>query len=302
MIIPLANEIPSQQIPSRMELERMMEIPGVRWLRLRGDLGEAQDRREAGGLEEVWVWLNRTGEGVVWGSEDRMFLRQWMYGIFGGVAEVGWRWTRLAGTQDVEVMVISRAWLARRIGGDGARLHPEFARWLEEGGRLAFAGLMTGPEGELASGLRELDPASPAAALRLEARVLEWSALRLFRTSRADEGAGFCQRVHTAGVVGKAIQLLATRLEAAIDLNDLGKRCGVSPAYLSRRVKQETGRTLREHQRKLRIGLACELLRVPDASVTGVALDVGYQSLSHFAKAFREETGRTPSEWRLQSS
>jgi AraC-like DNA-binding protein len=31
--------------------------------------------------------------------------------------------------------------------------------------------------------------------------------------------------------------------------------------------------------------------------VTEVALNVGYQSLSHFAKAFREETGRTPSEW-----
>ena len=30
---------------------------------------------------------------------------------------------------------------------------------------------------------------------------------------------------------------------------------------------------------------------------SGAALEVGYQSLSHFAIAFREETGRSPSEW-----
>ena len=29
----------------------------------------------------------------------------------------------------------------------------------------------------------------------------------------------------------------------------------------------------------------------------GTSLEVGYQSLSHFAKAFREETGESPSKW-----
>jgi AraC-like DNA-binding protein len=32
-------------------------------------------------------------------------------------------------------------------------------------------------------------------------------------------------------------------------------------------------------------------------NVTEAALEVGYQSLSHFAKAFREETGLTPRAW-----
>ena len=97
--------------------------------------------------------------------------------------------------------------------------------------------------------------------------------------------------------VGEFTNRTATVVDP-IDLAALGRECGVSPTHLSRVVKQKTGKTLREHQRRLRIAAACELLRKEDATVTGVALDVGYQSLSHFAKAFREETGKTPREWR----
>jgi AraC-like DNA-binding protein len=32
-------------------------------------------------------------------------------------------------------------------------------------------------------------------------------------------------------------------------------------------------------------------------NVTEASLEVGYQSLSHFSKAFREETGLCPSDW-----
>jgi AraC-like DNA-binding protein len=60
--------------------------------------------------------------------------------------------------------------------------------------------------------------------------------------------------------------------------------------------------TLQRHLRRLRIEHACEALDSGRMNVTEVALEVGYQSLSHFAKAFRDETGRSPSEWLARSA
>lgn len=279
-----------------MQLEQWMDLGGVTCWRLRGRSVKAGSTWQAKISGEIWLWLNRSGEGMIWGAEDRMYFRPGMYVIFGEDEAEKWRWTRLPGEHHAEIVVISRAWLARRIGS--GHVHPEFGKWLEGGGKLAFAGLMTGPEKDLEQRLVELESEDPGAALRVEASVLEWAAVRLFRTSRADAGAGFCHQVGKAGSVERTLRLLQQRLADPIDLAALGRECGVSPTHLSRLVKQKTGKTLREHQRRLRIAAACELLRKEDATVTGVALDVGYQSLSHFAKAFREETGKTPREWR----
>ena len=279
-------------------LERWLDVGGVSCWRMEGRAQRAGSTWQRPIEGEVWVWLNRTGEGMIWGAEDRMFLRPGMYAIFGDDSGGRWRWTRLPGEHSVEVVVISRAWLARRLGGREGLVHPDFSRWLGEGGKLAFAGLMTAPEKALADGLAGLDPGEAATPLRIEARILEWAAVRLFRRGRGDAGAGFCHQLGVPEPVERALRLLEARMESPLDLADLGKRCGVSPTHLSRLVKRRTGRGLREHQRRIRIESACELLRDPGARVTEVALEVGYQSLSHFAKAFREETGKSPSEWR----
>jgi AraC-like DNA-binding protein len=281
-----------------MRMERWLDLGGVSCLRLGGRSEKAGSTWQAQVSGEIWVWLNGEGEGVIWGAEDRMYLRPGMYAIFGEDEAERWRWTRLPGEHAAEVVVVSRAWLARRIGSDRRWVHPDYSAWLEGGSKLAFAGLMTGPEKTLAEGLAGLDRESPGVAMRVEARVLEWAAIRLFRTGRSDEGAGFCQRVGQASAVERALGLLRERIGEPIDLAGLGKRCGVSPTHLSRLVKRRTGRTLREHQRRMRISAACDLLREEEAMVTEVALEVGYQSLSHFAKAFREETGQSPREWR----
>ena len=77
---------------------------------------------------------------------------------------------------------------------------------------------------------------------------------------------------------------------------------GCAPPYLSRLVKQETGKTLLLHLRSLRISKAAEMLSQNRFNVTEVALEVGYQSLSHFSKAFSLEKGMTPSQFLRRSS
>jgi len=283
-----------------MDWHRWLGLGGLDCWRLRGQVGQGVSQWQAQVDGEVWLWLNLEGEGVIWGHEDRMFLRPGMYAIFGEDEAKRWRWTRLPGEHRVEVVVISRAWLSRRIGGASSRIHPDFSNWLTNGGRMAFSGLMTGPEKSLAERLGELSADDEAAGLLVESRVLEWAALRLFRRQRWDAGAGFCRRVGQAGGVQQALLVLREQLDQPLDLQALGKQCGVSPTHLSRLVKKETGKTLREHQRRFRIAHACDRLR-EDESVTEVALEVGYQSLSHFAKAFRDVTGQSPSQWRGDS-
>lgn len=279
-----------------MELERWLERGGVMFYRLRGKHargGTMQEQRTTG---EVWIWLNRAGEGVVWGAEDRMYLRPGMYAILGDDANAPWKWTRLAGEHDLELVVMSRAWLCRKLGDTLGHVHPRFRDWLMGGGRLAFTGLMTGPELDLEAALRVMDGRRPESTLLAEAKVLEWAAIRLFRMGRHDEGAGFCHRIVRSDPVRRALIELQARIAEPIELDSLGRKCGASPSHLSRLVKQATGLTLREHQRRLRIEMAREMLE-GGASVTEVAYEVGYRSLSHFAKAFREETGVLPGRW-----
>ncbi|MCB1133081.1 MAG: helix-turn-helix transcriptional regulator, partial [Verrucomicrobiae bacterium] len=114
---------------------------------------------------------------------------------------------------------------------------------------------------------------------------------RLFR----NQTAGPDRPVH--GPVKHVLQLLRGRLDQPLDLSALAREVGVSPHHLSRLVRAESGATLQHHLRRLRVEHACGLLDSGRANVTEAAYSCGYQSLSHFAKAFREETGRTPREW-----
>jgi signal transduction histidine kinase/DNA-binding response OmpR family regulator len=70
---------------------------------------------------------------------------------------------------------------------------------------------------------------------------------------------------------------------------------GMSRMTLHLKLKALTGHSPHHFIRLLRLKKAAVLLRQKTASVTEVAYEVGFKSLSHFAKAFREQFGETPS-------
>lgn len=284
-----------------MDFVTRLEREGIRWLTLDGQTSAAGQMWRYFAKDDVTLWLNGEGEGAIWGGSDRLFLRRGMYAIFGGNLGEKWSWTRLAGAHSVHVIHISRGWLAKRLGSEEGLLHPDFSSWLEQGGAMSFTGLLSVEEQRVAEFLVGLEPTTPGAGLRLEARVLEWASLRLFRRSRQDEGGGFCHRYSHGDLVERVTDILRTRLDEPLMLDDLARDLSMSPAYLSRMVKRLSGKTLRETFRALRVARACELLRSGEARVTDVALDVGYQSLSHFAKAFRTEMGVSPKRWMMEN-
>lgn len=61
----------------------------------------------------------------------------------------------------------------------------------------------------------------------------------------------------------------------------------------------QTGKTLGQHLWERRLTLAAERLREASAlPVTQIAHGVGFKDSSHFARAFRQQFGLTPSRWR----
>jgi AraC-like DNA-binding protein len=96
----------------------------------------------------------------------------------------------------------------------------------------------------------------------------------------------------------RALQLTEKRLDGAVRFEDLADEVGLAPRSLARRFEDETGMTWRAVLRRMRVLRAIEELAAGDTPVTKIAFMVGYTSLSAFNAAFRELTGRTPTQYR----
>jgi AraC-like DNA-binding protein len=96
----------------------------------------------------------------------------------------------------------------------------------------------------------------------------------------------------------RALELTAQRLGGEVRFEDVAGEVGLAPRSLARRFEEETGMTWRAVLRRMRVLRAIEELAAGDAPVTKIAFTVGYTSLSAFNAAFRELTGRTPTEYR----
>lgn len=70
----------------------------------------------------------------------------------------------------------------------------------------------------------------------------------------------------------------------------------IGPRQLHRKIRGLTGQSPRELIRSVRLHRARNLLQQKAGSVSEVAFQVGFNSLSHFAKVFRDEFGILPSE------
>lgn len=98
----------------------------------------------------------------------------------------------------------------------------------------------------------------------------------------------------------QAKRLLFENLVEPPSLKELGRMVGCSPYYLSRTFSQEAGMTIPQYLRQIRVERAAELLRDGRWNVTEAALEVGYNSISHFSQAFCQTMGCCPAMYPLE--
>lgn len=85
---------------------------------------------------------------------------------------------------------------------------------------------------------------------------------------------------------------------AYASLNNVAKRCNVSAAYVSSRVKEATGKTFKEHLMEKRLTKAASLLKSTTLSVGEIIVMVGYENTSYFYRIFTEKYGMSPKSYR----
>ena len=95
-------------------------------------------------------------------------------------------------------------------------------------------------------------------------------------------------------VAHRAADYMARRSEERLHLPRLARAFGCSTNRLRREFKLEFGVSLREYDQRLRVRHALTLSAEEDAKASAVARLVGYRSESHFYKAIRRLTGRSP--------
>jgi signal transduction histidine kinase/ligand-binding sensor domain-containing protein/DNA-binding response OmpR family regulator len=96
----------------------------------------------------------------------------------------------------------------------------------------------------------------------------------------------------------KALEVVEKHLsETDFETATLAREVCMSRMQLNRKLQALTGRSAHQFIRNLRLQRAAKLLGSHWGNVTEVAFEVGFTSLSSFAKAFREEFGVSPSKY-----
>jgi AraC-like DNA-binding protein/mannose-6-phosphate isomerase-like protein (cupin superfamily) len=95
----------------------------------------------------------------------------------------------------------------------------------------------------------------------------------------------------------KLLTYLENNVQHCLSLEEAAEFTGYSKFHFSRLFKEYIGSTYYEYIQSLRIRTAKELLAT-DISVTEVAYQTGFNDLASFSRAFKNNTGITPTKYR----
>lgn len=145
---------------------------------------------------------------------------------------------------------------------------------------------------------RERRPGSSAVLERASEMVFVDAARRYLESLPEDAGGwlGGLRDRH----VGRALSAIHDQAARAWTLEDLGREAGLSRSALHERFVRFVGQPPMQYLASWRMQLAANLLRTSHANVASIALDVGYDSEAAFTRAFKRNTGWTPSGWRRE--
>jgi len=134
---------------------------------------------------------------------------------------------------------------------------------------------------------------------RLEAAV-QRALLSEFNARVLADGRG---PTHVTPMSARILRALDERAcTAGFRVTSVARDLRVSVSTLERRIKAETGSTIRAHVQRVRVSKAKQLLMDTQLSIKEIAAMVGYGSASVMNERFRSATGVTPTAFRLAGS
>uniref|UniRef100_UPI0035672989 AraC family transcriptional regulator n=1 Tax=Pontiella sp. TaxID=2837462 RepID=UPI0035672989 len=97
--------------------------------------------------------------------------------------------------------------------------------------------------------------------------------------------------------IARSIELLSSRLNEPVTIEDLAAQVGMSRAVFHRKFKQATTMSPIQFVKSMRLNSAA-MKMAGGMTVNEAAMDVGYVSSSQFSREFKRMYGQSPGQWR----
>ena len=237
--------------------------------------------------DQAFAMMLRPGS-IQWGSK-RCALERFKYGA-GDLAlcdrHVG-EWVGLMNARHLQIGISDAALLASSDGAYGEvelRASRKFAdRRLSAMVAAVHAEMVAGfPSGRLF-----LDSVEQAMAVTLvNGHAVRHRPVQLYRGGL---GSARLRRIR---------ELVHAKMEDDLSLDEMAESVGLSTAHFARMFRKSTGETPHQFVLRQRLERAKTMLRAPDARVLDVAVACGFKTQQHFAQAFRDIWGVSPTEFR----
>ena len=103
-------------------------------------------------------------------------------------------------------------------------------------------------------------------------------------------------------LIATAIAEINENFPQLYGINELAESLQVNKSYLIRRFKKETGISPGRYLQTVRIGRAKKLLSGQGYPLEAIAPLCGFSGANYFCKAFKKETGETPTAFRNRTA
>ncbi|MCL2164980.1 MAG: helix-turn-helix domain-containing protein [Oscillospiraceae bacterium] len=107
------------------------------------------------------------------------------------------------------------------------------------------------------------------------------------------------KQAELSSFVQLAISYINRNYAGAINREMLSQELCVSERKLTQFFNQEVGMSITDYITECRLTCAIDLLTSTNLTITEISERVGYNYPAHFAKTFREKTGKTPHQFRV---
>ena len=106
------------------------------------------------------------------------------------------------------------------------------------------------------------------------------------------------ETIYDTARIDKVISFLNKNYTRTINLDEIASFAAMNTSAFCRYFKSKTGKSFKNYILDMRIGFACKLLLMEDISISQLSSKCGFETISHFNKTFKKNTGYVPSQYR----
>jgi AraC-like DNA-binding protein len=106
------------------------------------------------------------------------------------------------------------------------------------------------------------------------------------------------ETIYDTARIDKVISYLNKNYTRNVSLEEIASFAAMNASAFCRYFKSKTGKSFKNYILDMRIGYACKLLLMEDISISQLSGQCGFETISHFNKTFKKNTGYVPSQYR----